>query len=449
LTPHPTVTATSTTAPDAAHAAHAAHAAQGTHSISAGPLAGIKVIEVGHAVSAPLCARHLADLGADVVKVEAPAGDLARGYDSVVAGDSAYFAWANYGKRSAVLDLRSDEGRARFEQLVATADVLVHNLGPGAMNRLGFTPDHLADLNPALVNCQISGYGSTGPMAERKAFDLLVQGESGLMAITGTEAEPAKVGVSLVDMCTAVYALTAIQAALFERTTTGSGQHLEVSMLDCISEWMMAPAFHQIHSGKAPRREGARHNMMVPYGLYRTGEGTSVNFAIQTTPHWRSLCEDVLEAPELTEHPDYASNADRVRNRATLEPHLEELLGAIGHDTAVNRLLASGIPCGEVNDLQGLVDHPQLAARDRWMPIRTQGGGLTHTIRPPFKARTTASGQPAPAVPGLGEHTDAVLAELDHLQAEALGEDETETPDSRHNRNNVPSGNRNGEHRAS
>jgi itaconate CoA-transferase len=188
LTPHPTVTATSTTAPDAAHAAHAAHAAQGTHSISAGPLAGIKVIEVGHAVSAPLCARHLADLGADVVKVEAPAGDLARGYDSVVAGDSAYFAWANYGKRSAVLDLRSDEGRARFEQLVATADVLVHNLGPGAMNRLGFTPDHLADLNPALVNCQISGYGSTGPMAERKAFDLLVQGESGLMAITGTEA---------------------------------------------------------------------------------------------------------------------------------------------------------------------------------------------------------------------------------------------------------------------
>lgn len=377
------------------------------------PLRGIRVVEVGHAVSAPLCARHLADLGADVVKVEAPAGDLARGYDSVVSGDSAYFAWANYGKRSVVLDLRSEEDRGHFEQLVARADVFVHNLGPGAMNRLGFSPGRLAELNPRLVDCQITGYGSTGPMAERKAFDLLVQGESGLMAVTGTEAEPAKVGISVVDMCTAMYALSAIQAALFDRVGTGSGRHVEVAMLDCIAEWMMAPAFHQIHAGQAPRREGARHNMMVPYGLYRTGKGTSVNFAIQTGRHWRALCETVLEAPELAEHPDYATNAERVRNRATLEPRVEDLLTVVGHDEAVRRLLAAGIPCGEVNDLQGLVDHPQLAARDRWVPIRTAGGPAP-TVRPPFNLHQVSEGNrhTPPAVPGLGEHTEVVLGEL-------------------------------------
>ncbi len=406
------------------------------------PLRGIRVVEVGHAVSAPLCARHLADLGADVVKVEAPTGDLARGYDSVVAGDSAYFAWANYGKRSVVMDLRSDEGRKHFGQLVETSDVLVHNLGPGAMNRLGFTPEHLRQLNPQLVNCQITGYGTTGPMADRKAFDLLVQGEAGLMAVTGTEADPAKVGISIVDMCTAVYALSTVQAALIERASTGIGRHVEVAMIDCISEWMMAPAFHQIHTGRAPRREGARHNMMVPYGLYRTGERTSVNFAIQTAPHWRSLCEDVLEAPELTEHSDYATNADRVRNRAKLETRVEELLSGIGHDAAVQRLLAAGIPSGEVNDLAGLVDHEQLAARDRWMPIRT-GGGDAPTIRPPFNLRDGY--EVTPAVPGLGEHTDAVLAELDHPPNGA----KAPIPNPRNNENSMPSGSRNGEHHAS
>lgn len=414
------------------------------------PLQGVTVVEVGHAVSAPLCARHLADLGADVVKVEAPAGDLARGYDSVVSGDSAYFAWANYGKRSVVLDLRSDEGRGHFEQLVCRADVLVHNLGPGAMGRLGFVHDRLKALNPQLINCQISGYGTSGPMADRKAFDLLVQGESGLMSVTGTEDEPAKVGISIVDMCTAVYSLAAIQAALIERSATGTGRLVEISMLDCISEWMMAPAFHKIHADTAPRREGARHNMMVPYGLYRTGPGTSVNFAIQTAPHWRTLCEDVLEAPDLTEHPDYIANADRVRNRASLEPRIAELLTAIGHDEVVRRLLASGIPCGEVNDLQGLVDHPQLAARDRWMSIRTRGG-LAPTIRAPFNLGD--GHETAPAVPGLGEHTAAVLAELsrhDPGSSQPSADSRSETPASQHHSGmNLPSGNRNGEHRAS
>ncbi|MFE0726115.1 CaiB/BaiF CoA transferase family protein [Streptomyces mutabilis] len=374
-----------------------------------GPLSGVRVIEVGHAVCAPLCARHLADLGADVIKVEAPTGDLARKYDEVVGGDSAYFAWANYGKRSIVLDLRSDDGRADFEELVERADVVIHNLGPGAMNRLGFDHQRLSRLNRRLIDCAISGYGTPGPMAERKAFDLLVQGESGLMAVTGTEAEPAKVGVSIVDMCTAMYALAAIQAALIERSQTGAGRLVEISMLDCIAEWMMAPAFHQIHGGAAPRREGARHNMMVPYGLYRTGASTSVNFAIQTTPHWRTLCKEVLNAPELADHPDFATNADRVRNRTALEPRIEELLAGIGHDEAVKRLLDANIPVGEVNDLAGLVGHPQLQARDRWMTIRAKGG-TAPTVRPPFNLTDTAG--MIPAVPALGEHTSSILAEL-------------------------------------
>ncbi|MFW0797777.1 CaiB/BaiF CoA-transferase family protein [Gordonia sp. CPCC 205515] len=376
----------------------------------AGPLNGLRVVEVGHAVCAPLCARHLADLGADVIKVEAPGGDLARRYDDVVGGDSAYFAWANYGKRSVVLDLRSESGRADFTALIAGADVLIHNLGPGAMNRLGFSGENLAQTNPRLIDCAISGYGTSGPMAERKAFDLLVQGEAGLMSVTGTQDGPAKVGISIVDMCTAMYALSAIQAALIGRSTSDRGRRIDISMLDCLAEWMMAPAFHQIHTGKSPRREGARHNMMVPYGLYRTGPSTSVNFAIQTTNHWQVLCEEVLEAPELTDHPDYANNADRVRNRVDLEPEIEKRLWSIGHDQALERLLAAGIPVGEVNDLAGLVDHPQLAARDRWMTIRTQGGPAP-TVRPPFNLIDPDEAT-QPAVPSLGEHTDSVLSEL-------------------------------------
>jgi len=373
-------------------------------------LQGIRVVEVGQAVCAPLCARHLADLGADVVKVEPPGGDLARGYDSVVAGDSAYFAWANYGKRSIVLDLRSPEGRGDFERLVGRADVLIHNLGPGSMNRLGFDHDHLSALNPRLINCSISGYGLSGPMAQRKAFDLIVQGEAGLMAVTGTAEEPAKVGISVVDMCTAMYALAAIQAAIIGRSATGSGRLVDIAMLDCIAEWMMAPAYHEIHTHKAPRREGARHNMMVPYGIYRTGPSTSVNFAIQTRGHWQAFCKDVVAEPELADHPDFATNTDRVRNRGVLEPRLERLLSEIGHEEAVRRLMAAGIPSGEVNDLRGLVDHPQLRARDRWTSILTSGGPAP-TVKAPFNLAAEDRTAP-PVVPGLGEHTAAVLAEL-------------------------------------
>ncbi|WP_211233329.1 CaiB/BaiF CoA transferase family protein [Brevibacterium album] len=378
-----------------------------------GPLAGVRVVEVGQAVCAPLCARHLADLGADVIKVEAHDGDLARSYDSVVNGESAYFAWANYGKRSIVLDLRAEDGREALSKLLVRSDVFIHNLGPGSMERLGFGREAVKALNPSIVDCSISGFGSTGPMADRKAFDLLVQGEAGLMSVTGAQDEPAKVGISIVDMCTAVYALSAIQAALWERITTGRGQHIEMSLLDSIAEWMMAPALHQMHTGKPPRREGARHNMMVPYGRYRTGAETSVNFAIQTQRHWQLLCEEVLLAPELTAHADFATNANRVANRRDLEPMIEERLTARGHVSVVEDLLRTGIPCGEVNDLAAFVDHPQLAERSRWRSIRA-GEGTTRTIVPPFSLGDRAQDERAEqlAVPALGEHTQSILAAL-------------------------------------
>lgn len=375
------------------------------------PLSGVRVIEVGQAVSAPLCARHLADLGADVVKVENPeGGDLARAYDEVVNGTSAYFAWANYGKRSIVLDLRSDEGREAFLALATDADVLVHNLGPGAMDRLGFAPQTLAERNPRLINCAISGYGSTGPLKDRKAFDLLVQGEAGLMSLTGTADQVAKVGISVVDMCAAVYALSSIQAALIQRSNTGAGTHIDLSLFDCIAEWMMAPTYHHVHGGRSPQREGARHNMMVPYGVYATGPGTSVNMAIQTAAHWTLLCEVVLQRPELATSPGYVTNVERVANRVELERLIESLLTDMGHQEALARLGACRIPVGEVRDLAGFASHPQLTERGRWFEIEVEAGSA-RALRPPFNlSPTPPTGK---RVPALGEHTSQVLAELD------------------------------------
>lgn len=374
------------------------------------PLDGLRVIEIGQAVAAPLCARHLCDLGAEVIKVERPGvGDLARGYDSVVRGASAYFAWANYGKKSIELDLASTEGAQLLLELVDSADVLVHNLGPGAMDRLGFDASALAARNPRLVDCAISGYGSDGPFKDEKAFDLLVQGEVGLVSATGSEDSPAKVGISVVDMCAAVYALSSIQAALLARERTGIGSAVEVSLLDCIGEWMMAPAYHQIYGGRAPRRSGARHNMLVPYGLYRTGADTAVNFAVQTDGQWRSLCDHVLGSPDLADDRRFATNPDRLENRDELESMIESRLTRIGHAEAVRRLRGSQVPTGEVNDLAGFVEHEQLRARKRWFDIEVGGQPVT-ALRPPF--HVAAEDSRRRQVPGLGEHTGEVLAEL-------------------------------------
>ncbi|OXM66381.1 MULTISPECIES: CaiB/BaiF CoA transferase family protein [Amycolatopsis] len=375
------------------------------------PLTGLRVVALEHAVAAPLCSRHLADLGADVVKVENPAGgDLARGYDSVVRGQSAYFVWANRGKRSVALDLKTEDGRAVLAELLGHADVFVHNLGPGAVDRMGFGAEVLARRWPRLIACAISGYGATGPYRDHKAFDLLIQGEAGLLSVTGTPDQPAKVGISVADMCAGVYAMSAILAALLEREHTGRGRTIDISMLDCLAEWMMAPAYHQLYSGRQPSREGARHNMMVPYGVYRVGDHGHVNFAVQTAAQWRALCDQVLSRPDLTDHPDYRTNELRVRHRDSLEREIErEFAASAGVSDIAARLVAAGIPTGDVNDLAGLLDHPQLRARDRWFDAGSPGGPI-RALRPPFDlGDEPGSGR---GVPGLGEHTDEVLAEI-------------------------------------
>ncbi|WP_410625885.1 CaiB/BaiF CoA transferase family protein [Amycolatopsis sp. cmx-8-4] len=376
---------------------------------AASPLDGIRVVALEHAVAAPLCSRHLADLGADVVKVEPPAGDLARHYDSVVNGQATYFVWANRGKRSVVLDLKSVAGKKTFEQLLGSADVFVHNLGPGAVDRLGFDRDTLRQRLPRLVNCAISGYGVDGPYRNRKAFDLLIQSEAGLLSVTGGLQQPAKAGVSVADMCAAVYAVAAIVAALRRRDATGSGGFIDISMLDCLSEWMMPPAYYQLYAGTQLPRSGARHNMVVPYGVYPTGGDEHVNFAVQTASQWRRLCEKVLDDPELADDPRFATNELRVRHRGELEPMIEAKLSDLGTAKATELLLAAGIPMAAVNDLNGLVTHPQHEARGRWT-FADSPGGPVRVLRSPFNMEGTV--EYAGAIPGLGEHTGEVLAEL-------------------------------------
>ncbi|WP_055556676.1 CaiB/BaiF CoA-transferase family protein [Streptomyces sp. NBRC 110028] len=374
------------------------------------PLAGIRVIALEHAVAAPLCSRHLADLGADVIKVESPSGgDLARHYDSVVEGQSAYFVWANRGKRSITLDLTSDEGREAFDGLLGRADVFVHNLGPGAVDRLGFGREKLRKRFPKLINCAISGYGSDGPYRDRKAFDLLIQGEAGLLSVTGEPERPAKVGISVADMCAAVYAVSSILAAVLHRERTGAGTFIDTSMLDCLSEWMMAPAYHQLYADVQLPRAGARHNMMVPYGVYPTGDGEHVNFAVQTAVQWARLCEQVIDRPDLVEDERFATNELRVKNRADLEPVIEEKLAELGTAQVIERLVAAGIPTAAVNDLNGLVHHPQHEARVRWVEADSPGGPV-RVLRSPFNLDGLP--EPVTAIPGLGEHTETVLAEL-------------------------------------
>ena len=374
------------------------------------PLAGVHVVALEQAVSAPLCTRHLADLGADVVKVERPdGGDFARRYDSVVKGQAAYFVWLNRGKRSIALNLKEPDDRAVLDALLARADVFVHNLGPGAVERLGLGWNALHEKWPRLISCGISGYGMNGPYRDRKAFDLLLQGESGIISTTGTPDQPAKVGISIADICAGMYAFSAILAALYQRERTGEGRLIDVSMLECLAEWMMAPAYHQLYGGKAPERAGMRHNMIVPYGPYRIGDGSWVNLAVQTDGQWERLCRTVLRRPDLVDDPRFRTNESRVRYRTALEPLIEEALASDTRASIQERLDAADVPYGALNDLADLLAHPQLTARDRWFDVESPGGPV-QALAPPFNI----DGVPRRhgAVPALGEHTDDVRREL-------------------------------------
>ncbi len=374
------------------------------------PLSGIKVVALEQAVAAPFCSRQLADLGADVIKIERPdGGDTARGYDTSAKGTSAYFAWLNRGKRSVVLDLKKADDRLACGRLIAGADVLLSNLAPGAMERLGFGYDTLSAMHPALIWCGISGYGSDGPHRDRRAYDMLVQAEAGVVSVTGTEDHPAKVGISIADISSGLYGYSSILAALIQRGRTGHGQRIDISMLECLAEWMMPPIYAWQGTGRVPERVGVRHNMIVPYGAYACVDGM-VLFAIQQDREWRRFCDDVMADPGLATDPRFVTNAARLANRHALEARIEQRFRERTRAEVLGWLEGAAIPTGQVNDVPALVAHPQLQARGRWTTVDSPGGPIPALVPPHnLGAVSPVMG----AVPSLGEHTRQVLAELE------------------------------------
>ncbi|HEY5414938.1 MAG TPA: CaiB/BaiF CoA-transferase family protein [Gemmatimonadaceae bacterium] len=378
------------------------------------PLAGLRVVALEQAVAGPFASRQLADMGADVIKVERPdGGDSARAYDAAVNGVSAYFAWLNRGKRSVVLDLKRERDRAICASLLARADVFVHNLAPGAVERLGFGYDDLAGDNPRLVWCGISGYGPDGPLREKKAYDMLVQAESGVVSVTGSLDSPAKVGVSIADIASGLYAYSSILAALLRRERTAIGGRIDIAMLECLAEWMTPALSVWQGTGSIPARVGVRHNMIVPYGAYACADG-AVLFAVQTQREWQRFCAQVMEAPSLETDARFATNGDRLSNRAALESIIEARFRDLARADVTARLERADIPTGAINDVPDVVAHPQLAARGRWRAVNV-GGASADALLPPHNLQ--GASPLMGAVPALGQHTADVLRELGYTNA--------------------------------
>jgi crotonobetainyl-CoA:carnitine CoA-transferase CaiB-like acyl-CoA transferase len=373
------------------------------------PFSGLRVVALEQAVAAPFCSRQFADLGADVIKIERPdGGDFARGYDGALNGLSAYFAWLNRGKRSVTLDLKRARHCEACVRLIERADVFVHNLAPGAVERLGFGYDELAARRPRLIWCGISGYGPDGPYRDKKAYDLLVQAESGVVSLTGTPEKPVKVGISIADISSGLYAYSSILAALLARSRTGRGERIDISMLECLTEWMMPPIYTWQGSGKIPPRMGLRHNMIAPYGAYDCADG-AVNFGIQNEREWQRFCEHVLASAALADDPRFASNANRLANRAELEALIGAKFATMSRAEALSRMDRAGIANASVNDVAAVARHPQLAARKRWVYAESPVGEIA-ALLPPHNLQHAppAMGR----VPALGEHTREILTEL-------------------------------------
>jgi itaconate CoA-transferase len=373
------------------------------------PLEGLLVVALEQAVAAPFATRQLADLGARVIKIErAGAGDFARGYDTSVLGQASYFVWLNRGKESVELDVKSDDGRAVMAALLARADVFVQNLAPGAAERLGLDAAGLLARHRRLICCSVSGYGPDGPYAAKKAYDLLVQCEAGLLSVTGTPDVPCKAGISVADIAAGMYAYTGVLTALYERERTGRGSSFTVSLLDALGEWMTQPYLYTTYGGREPRRTGARHASISPYGPYQA-RGGEVFIGLQNEREWAVLCEEVLARSDLITDERFATNPDRVKHDDELTAIIEDVLASMTPDEVVARLDAAGIASARLRTPAEFAAHPQLAARDRWREAGTQGGPV-RTLLPPV---TVPGREPAMgAVPALGQHTEAVLAEF-------------------------------------
>jgi crotonobetainyl-CoA:carnitine CoA-transferase CaiB-like acyl-CoA transferase len=372
------------------------------------PLEGITVVALEQAVAAPFATRQLADLGARVIKIERPGGDFARGYDRTVHGQSSYFVWLNRGKESVVLDVKDPGDRALLGAMIDQADVFVQNLIPGAAARLGLDAATLRAARPSLIHCSISGYGDDGPYASKKAYDLLIQCETGLVLSTGTPESPAKAGFSVADLSTGVYAYSGILAALYDRERTGTGATLRVSLLDALGELMTQPAYFSRYGGTPPLRTGARHPSISPYGPFQVSDG-SVFFGIQNEREWLILCRDVLRQAGLATDPRFASNPDRVAHHDELTAIIESSFADRTADEVAKSLDAAGIANARLRAPADLPEHPQLVARDRWRTVGTPGGPV-EALLPPVEMSGV---EPVMgAVPVLGEHTDAVRAEF-------------------------------------
>ncbi|MEQ3553770.1 CaiB/BaiF CoA-transferase family protein [Pseudonocardia nematodicida] len=374
-----------------------------------GPLAGLRIVALEQAVAAPLCSRHLADLGADVVKVERPdGGDFARGYDTFAQGYASHFVWLNYRKRSVVLDLKTAAGKQALGTMLRDADVFLSNLGPGAVERI-ISDDELRDLNPGLVTCRISGYGPDGPYRDRKAFDLLVQGEAGVTASTGLPGQPAKPGVSLADLGGGIYAATAVLAALRERDRTGRGPRIHVSMFDVLAEWMSPLLIAHREGGVDIEPAGTRHASITPYGPFGTADDVTLNIAVQNDRQWARLCS-VLGLDDLAGDPRLVHNAGRLEHRDLVESAVATATARRSAADLEHELDRAGVPWGRLSSVADVARHPELVDGRRWRPVRLPDGAVVSVVAAPFRFSTDPGPDPSvPGVPGLGEHTADVL----------------------------------------
>jgi len=378
------------------------------------PLDGITVVSLEHAIAAPFCTRQLADMGARVIKVERPGvGDFARGYDERVRGLASHFVWTNRSKESLTLDLKQAEAASILQQLLGQADVLVQNLAPGAAARLGLSFEALHEKHPRLIVCDISGYGEGGPYQDKKAYDLLIQSESGFLSVTGGPDSPAKAGCSISDIAAGMYAYSGILSALLLRERTGLGSRLDVSMLESMVEWMGFPLYYAFDGASPPPRAGAAHATIYPYGPFPVGDGGEIMLGLQNEREWAAFCATVLEQPELAQDKRFSSNTLRVENKEALRVLIVTAFAALTREQVIARLEAAAIANASVNTMQDVWRHPQLASRQRWREVDSPAGALPALLPP---ASNSAFQPRMDKIPGLGEHSAAILRGLGYAE---------------------------------